>query len=60
MKFDPIGMFMGKNISQMSREELLEFATWASKKIQELEVVERATRDYRIDKEVKDKFGSLD
>lgn len=34
---DPIGLFRGRPISKMSKEELLEFATWASKKIEQLE-----------------------
>lgn len=36
-KFDKIGVFKGKPISKMTRDELLDFASFASQKIQELE-----------------------
>lgn len=32
-----IGLFKGKEISEMNRVELLDFARWASKRIEELE-----------------------
>lgn len=32
-----IGLFKGKEISEMNRVELLDFACWASKRIEELE-----------------------
>ena len=50
---DPIGVFMGKQISQMTRHELLEFARWAGKEIVRFQGIERATQDYRIDQEIK-------
>lgn len=34
---DKIGTFKGKNISEMTREELLNFAEWAAKRIWEQE-----------------------
>lgn len=49
---DKIGIFKGKNISEMTREELLDFASWAGKKIAELETVNTATKDHRLHKEV--------
>lgn len=52
MKVDKIGYYRGKPISEMSREELLDFAEYAGKRVQELEVVEKETQDYRIEKEV--------
>lgn len=33
---DKIGMFKGKPISEMTREELLEFASWVGKEVEEL------------------------
>jgi len=45
-------MFKGKNISGMTREELLDFATWAGKELDRLNQIERSTRDFRIEKEV--------
>lgn len=44
---DKIGYFKGKPISEMSREELLEFAQWAGKKIWELENQETAEYLYQ-------------
>jgi len=35
-RFDEIGMFKGKKISEMTREELLDFARWAGKEIERL------------------------
>lgn len=32
---DKIGIFKGKDISKMTREELLDFAEWAGKQMQE-------------------------
>lgn len=32
-----IGLFMGKEIADMNREELLQFAIWSSKQIQGLQ-----------------------
>lgn len=49
---DKIGTFKGKPISEMSRDELLEFAKWAGKRISELETIERETEDFRIDREL--------
>jgi hypothetical protein len=49
---DKIGIFKGKPISTMTRDELLDFATWAGKRIQGLEKIEQETQDYRIDKEI--------
>jgi len=36
---EKIGTFRGKEISQMNREELLEFAAWAAKRIEGLEKI---------------------
>ena len=52
-EIDEIGMFYGKCISQMSREELLEFAKWAGKKIEELENKVEIAQPYLIDRELK-------
>jgi len=49
---DTIGTFKGKPISTMSKEELLDFAKWASYRTQELEKIESDTQEYRLKKEV--------
>ncbi len=48
-----IGLFKGKEISEMTRDELLVFATWASKRIEELQAIEQSTEDFRLDREMK-------
>ena len=50
---DPIGMFLGKPISQMTREELLEFAAWTGGEINRLTKIEKDTQEYRLDNEVR-------
>lgn len=50
MKFDKIGLYRGKPISEMNREELLNFALWAVQRIEGLEKIEKDTQDYRIEK----------
>lgn len=52
MKFDEIGMFKGKFISEMTREELLDFARWAAPTLERLMKIERETADLRIGKEI--------
>ncbi len=37
----------------MTHDELLDFAVWAAKRIEELEVIERETGDDRIMKEIR-------
>ena len=49
---DKIGTFKGRPISEMTREELLEFAIWAGKEINRLNIIERETQDFRINKEL--------
>lgn len=49
---DKIGYFKGKAISEISREELLDFATWAGERIASLEGIEKETEKFRINKEV--------
>jgi len=46
-----IGLFRGKEIAEMSREELLEFAKFVANRIQYLEKIEMETEDYRLKKE---------
>lgn len=53
MTFDKIGLFKGKAISTMTREELLEFVVWCSNEIWRLTKIERETQDVRLKKEVK-------
>lgn len=63
MKIDPIGIWCGENISEMSRERLLEFAAWAAKRIEGLQKIEQETQEYRIEKEIghpKRKFTGLE
>jgi len=55
-----IGTYRGKEISEMSRDKLLEFAIWASKQIEKYMVMEMDTQDFRLNKEVLDNFFSLD
>lgn len=47
-----LGLFRGKEIADMDREELLEFARWAVGRLQELQIIEQETQDYRINKEI--------
>ena len=49
---DKIGTFKGRPISEMTREELLEFAICAGKEITRLIIIERETQDFRINKEL--------
>ena len=49
---DKIGIYRGKPISQMSREELLDLAEWAGKEIWAYEQLKEETLEYRIDKEI--------
>lgn len=42
---DNIGYFKGKPISEMTREELLDFAKWAGMRIYELQRMEDKTQD---------------
>ena len=50
---DKIGMFKGKPISEMTREELLEFAAWTGGEINRLTKIEKDTQEYRLDNEVR-------
>jgi len=50
---EELGMFMGKQISEMTRDELLYFAKWAAHRIQELETIASETEDYRLSREIK-------
>jgi len=54
-----IGIYRGKEISEMSRDELLEFAIWSSKQIEKYMVMEMDTQDFRLNKEVLDLLPSL-
>lgn len=45
-------MFQGKSISNMSREELLDFARWASPQLEFLQRQSMVSLNERIDKEV--------
>lgn len=45
-------MFKGKFISTMTKEELLDFARWAGKRIGDLEKIEASTQDFRIEQEL--------
>ena len=47
MTIDKIGMFYGKPISSMTREELLEFAEWSAKEIQRLQG-QNTLQDFKI------------
>lgn len=51
---DRIGIFKGKPISEMTRDELLDFAEWAGKEISRLIKIEGETEDFRLCKEAKD------
>lgn len=51
--FDEIGYFKGKPISKMSRGELLDFAQWSGRELSRLNKIEFDTRDYLIEKEIK-------
>ncbi len=55
-KIDPIGTFWGENISEMSRERLLEVIKFMSGQMEYLRKIEEETQDYRIDKEVRTKL----
>lgn len=50
---EKIGMYKGKFISQMNREELLDFAEWSAHEIERLQAVERDTQEIRLEKEIK-------
>lgn len=50
---DPIGYFRGKAVTEMSRDELIDFAKWAGNRIWELQKIEQSTQDYRLDLEVR-------
>lgn len=52
MKFDKIGIFKGRPISEMTREDLLDFASWAGKELTRYGIMEKETQDYRIKKEL--------
>jgi hypothetical protein len=49
---DKIGIFRGKPISGMTREELLEFAAWAGQRIYELEKMADKHLDLDLNREV--------
>ena len=49
---DKIGIFKGKAISEMTREELLDFAAWAGKRIVELERKGEKHHDLDLQREV--------
>ena len=51
---DKIGLFKGKPISKMSREDLLVFAEWAGKELDRLNQIARdpAVQDLRIRREL--------
>ncbi len=49
---DKIGIFKGRGISEMTREELLEFAEWAAKEIVFLQKIAEESLDLRIKKEI--------
>lgn len=49
---DKIGIFRGKPISEMSREDLLTFASWAGKRIAELETLADKHQDLDLNREV--------
>ena len=49
---DRIGLYRGKNISEMTRDELLDFAEYAGKELARLNKMEIATQDHRIKKEL--------
>ena len=49
-----IGTFKGKQIDTMSRDELLDFAVWASSQIQMYMKMEERTQDFRLNQEVKE------
>jgi hypothetical protein len=51
---DSIGIYRGKNISEMTREELLDFARFAGKEIQRLQKISDETLDFRLNKEVRE------
>lgn len=52
-----IGTYRGKEVADMDRGELLEFAKWASKRIEELEVIERDTQNFRIEQQINRDFS---
>ena len=54
--FDPIGMYKGKEISTMTREQLLEFADFAATEIQMLQSIVNQTEESRLRREAG--FGS--
>ena len=49
---DQIGYFKGKQISEMTRGELLDCMRWSSKEIERLSKIELETEDYRIRNEI--------
>lgn len=51
---DKIGIFRGVEISKMNKEQLLDFASWAGKRIEHLERLESETPHFRIKKEIED------
>ena len=50
-----IGKFKGKEITEMDRDDLLDFAKWASVRIQHLEKLAERHMDLDLEKEVLDK-----
>jgi len=48
-----IGIFRGREISEMDREELLAFAAWAALRIEGLEAIESSTMESRLDLETR-------
>lgn len=56
-KVEEIGRFKGKFISKMSRDELLDFAAYASTRIQSLEILEHKYADLEIKEELAKTFG---
>ena len=54
-----IGLFRGQEISDMSMNELRDFARWASQEIQRLTTIETVTLDVRLDLETKKTLKKL-
>lgn len=47
-----IGMYKGKFISKMTRDELLDFAKWAARRIQDLEKISDIHHELDLHREV--------
>ncbi len=54
---DEIGVFRGKPISSMTRDELIGFARWVALELGRLSKVARDTQEFRLEKEIIEKLN---